>query len=140
MTRRKVKDEVRLGRRITFRLSIPFYGKMKGWLANSNCRSMGEMVRHIICKERIIFYTKDATMDGVAAELAGIKKELRSIGVNVNQVTRYFNSKALPSAKIFEALKILDEYKKVAVKCDAVLACIDRISSKLNERKFKGQG
>lgn len=134
MTRKKVKDEVRLERRVTFRLSVLFYEKMKGWLAKSNCRSMGEMARHIICKERIIFYTRDATMDGVAAELAGIKKELRSIGVNVNQVTRYFNSKALPSAKIFEALKILDEYKKVTSRCDLVLSGIDKISNRISKK------
>lgn len=131
MTRKKVKDEERLLKKVTIRVSIPFYEKMKTWLAKSNCRSMGELARHIIYKEQIIFYAKDATMDSVAAELAGIKKELRSIGVNINQVTRYFNSKALPSAKIFEALKILDEYKKMTVKCDAVLAGIDVISNKL---------
>lgn len=131
MTRRKVKDEVRLTRKIIIRVSSPFYEKMRGWLSKSTCRSIGEMARHIVSRERIIFYTKDATMDGVAAELAGIKKELRAIGVNINQVTSYFNSKALPSAKIFEALKILDEYKKVTVKCDEVLGGIEKISTML---------
>lgn len=140
MTRRKVKDEDRLTRKIGLRVSTPFYHKMKGWLAKSNCRSVAELARHIIYKERIIFYTKDATMDGVAAELAGIKKELRAIGVNINQVTKYFNSKALPSAKIFEALKILDEYKKVTVKCDAVLAGVEKISNKMIEKKLKAHG
>lgn len=73
-------------------------------------------------------------MDGVASELAGIKKELRAIGVNVNQVTKYFNSKVLPSAKIFEALKILDEYKKVTSKCDGVLKGIEKVSNAINKK------
>jgi hypothetical protein len=93
----------------------------------------GEMARRIVCRERFVFYTRDATMDGVTAELAGIKKELKTMGVNINQVTRYFNSKALPSAKIFEALKILDEYKKVTLKCDAVLNGIEKISNQLHK-------
>ena len=133
MTRKKVNDEVRLIRKITIRVSNPFYEKMKGWLLKSNCRSMGEMARRIVCRERFVFYTRDATMDGVTAELAGIKKELKTMGVNINQVTRYFNSKALPSAKIFEALKILDEYKKVTLKCDAVLNGIEKISNQLHK-------
>lgn len=134
MTRRKVRDDVRLTRKIGLRVSTPFYDKMKGWREKSNCRSVSELARKILYKERIIFYTKDATMDGVASELAGIKKELRAIGVNVNQVTKYFNSKVLPSAKIFEALKILDEYKKVTSKCDGVLKGIEKVSNAINKK------
>lgn len=135
MTRRKVNDAKRLTLKIGLRVSKPFHDKLLGWLSKSNCRSVAELARHILYKEQIIFYTKDATMDGVALELAGIKKELRAIGVNINQVTRYFNSKSLPSAKIFEALKILDEFKKISKRCDAVLAMIDKVAEKLAERK-----
>lgn len=132
MTRKKVKDDERLTRKIGLRVAGPFYDEMKGMLSKSNCRSIAELTRHILYKKRIILYHKDATMDATAAELAGIKKEIRMIGVNVNQVTKYFNSKAIPSAKIFEALKILDEYKKVTKKCDAVLDLIETVSKKLD--------
>jgi hypothetical protein len=63
----------------------------------------------------------------VTVELTGIRKELKSIGTNINQVTRYFNGTAIPNQKIFEALKILDEYKKVSNKMDNLLTVLDGI-------------
>ena len=135
MSRRKVKDDDRLTRKIGLRVSAPFYDEMKTLLTKSNCRSIAELARRILYRKQIIIFTKDATMDATAAELAGIKKELRSIGVNINQVTKYFNSKAIPAAKILDALKILDESKKVSKKCDQVLAGIDKVAAALSKSK-----
>jgi hypothetical protein len=135
MSRKKVSDSQRLTRKIGLRVSGPFYDEMKTLLSKSNCQSVAELARHVLYKKRIITYTKDATVDATAAELAAIKKELRAIGVNINQVTRYFNSKAIPSAKILEALKILDEYKKVSKRCDQVLASIDKVAATLSKSK-----
>jgi hypothetical protein len=115
---------------ISIRLSEQFYNKLEGQRGQSNCQSLGEFARKVLQKEQVIWYHKDATMDGVAAELAGIKKELRSIGTNINQVTKYFNSTNLPDRKIYEALKVLDEYNKVGSKVDKVLKIISELSQK----------
>lgn len=112
---------------IGVRISTPFFNKLEGLRKNSNCPTIAEFARKILQREEIIWYHKDASMDGVTAELAAIRKELKAIGTNINQVTRYFNSTAIPSQKIFEALKILDEYKKIGGKCDALLTVIANI-------------
>lgn len=127
MANRKYNKSEPLDQLIGVRVSTPFYNKLEGLRKESNCQTLGEFARQILQREEIIWYHKDATMDGVAAELAGIKKELKAIGTNINQVTRYFNSTALPSQKIFEALKILDDYKKVSNKVDNLLTIISNL-------------
>jgi hypothetical protein len=81
----------------------------------------------ILQKEEIIWYHKDASSDTVTVELTAIRKELKAIGTNVNQVTRYFNGTTIPNQKIFDALKILDEYKKVTSQVDKLLTLLDNI-------------
>lgn len=127
MTRKKIGETERLIHTIGLRVSDPFYKKMEGWLAQSNCQTMAELARRIIYKEKIIWYHKDATTDAVTVELTAIRKELKAIGTNINQVTRHFNSSNIPNQKIFESLKILDEYKKVSSKVDNLLTLLDSI-------------
>lgn len=130
MSQRKYNKTEPLNHLIGVRVSEQFYNKLESLRQHSNSQSIGEFARQILLKEEIIWYRKDATMDCVAAELSGIRKELNNIGTNINQVTRYFNSKALPNQKIFEALKILDEYKKVGGKVDKLLTIISDLSQK----------
>lgn len=134
MTRRKISDAERLSVKVGLRISRPFYNKMTGWLSKSNCQSIAELARRILYKEPVIFYTKDVTMDGIARELSLLRKEINAIGFNINQVTRYFNGKTLPASKIYEALKILDEFKKISGKCDTAILIIDKVSSKLSSK------
>lgn len=120
MSERKYNKEQPLNALISIRISAPLFDKLEGQRAQSNCQSLGEFVRKILADKEVIWIHRDATMDGVAAELAGIKKEMKAVGTNINQVTRYFNSTSLPNQKIFEALKILDEYRKITASCERV--------------------
>jgi hypothetical protein len=133
MTRRKINENELLVHKIGLRVSDPFYRKMEGWLSQSNCRTMAELARLILYKEQVIWYHKDVSGESLAVELTAIRKELNAIGANINQVTRYFNGTAIPSQKIFEALKILDEYKKVNDKVARLMTMISELSK--NGRK-----
>lgn len=134
MTRKKVEADEKLIHKITIRVSDPFLKKMEGWLSKSNSSSLGELARVILYKEEIIWYHKDTSRDVIAVELTAIQKELRAIGTNINQVTRYFNGNSIPQQKIFEALKILEEYKKVTL----VVGKLTDIISKLNSDGRQG--
>lgn len=113
MSRRKFDKAQRLDRIIGVRVSTPFYDDLESLRKNSNCQTVGEFVRMILDRKEIIWYHKDASHERLAVELSGIRRELKAIGNNINQVTRYFNGTTIPSQKIFQALKILDEFKKV---------------------------
>ncbi|PZR27386.1 MAG: mobilization protein [Azospira oryzae] len=127
MSQRKYNTEEPLNHLIGVRVSEAFYNKLEGLRKNSNCQTLGEFARMILQKEEIIWYHKDASSDTVTVELTAIRKELKAIGTNVNQVTRYFNGSTIPNQKIFDALKILDEYKKVTSQVDKLLTLLDNI-------------
>ena len=128
MTRRKVDSDLKLTRKITIRVSDPFYLKMKKWLERSNCQTIAELTRSIVYKEKIIWYHKDASLESTALELAGIRKELNAIGKNINQITRHFHTEDKINQKVFQAIKAADEYKKVGSKVDRLLNIVSEIS------------
>lgn len=127
MSQRKYNTEEPLNHLIGVRVSEAFYNKLEGLRKNSNCRTLGEFARMILQKEEIIWYHKDASSDNLTVELTAIRKELKTIGTNINQVTRYFNGSTIPNQKIFSALKILEEYKKVNSQMDKLLTVLDNI-------------
>ena len=128
MTRRKVDTVVKLTKKITIRVSIPFYQKMEKWLAQSNCQTMAELARGMVYKEQIIWYHKNAELESTALELAGIRKELNAMGKNINQITNQFHIADTPNQKMFHTLKVADEYKKVGTRVDQLIAMVSEIS------------
>jgi hypothetical protein len=127
MGQRKYNKTEPLTNLIGVRVSAQFYEKLEALRQKSNCQTLGEFARRVLQKEEIIWYHKDASMDAVAAELAGIRKELNAIGLNINQVTRYFNGTTIPNQKIFEALRILDDYRKVSTPVERLMKIISEI-------------
>jgi hypothetical protein len=115
-------------------MSESFFKRMEEWLANSNCQSISELARRILYREEVIWYHKDAKLESTAIELAGIRKEINAIGRNINQITHAFHTTDLPREKMFHALKVLDEYKKVGQKTDKLLA----ITSEINKKWLQG--
>lgn len=129
MTRRKVNTHDKLSKKIGLRVSEPFYEKLKSWLSASNCRSIAELTRKILHKEKITLYHKNAELESVAIQLSLIRKELNAIGRNINQVTRQFHS-ASPHQKTALALKITAENQKVGEKVAALLEITGQIAAK----------
>ncbi len=127
MSQRKYSKQEPLDHLIGVRVTEAFYNKLEGLRKNSNCQTLGEFARMILQKEEIIWYHKDASSESVTVELTAIRKELKAIGTNINQVTRYFNGTSIPNQKIFDALKILDEYKKISSQVDKLLTVLDNV-------------
>jgi hypothetical protein len=127
---RKLKQRERLAKIFSVRVSERFYNRLEEIRKNSNCQYIGEVARRILYREEIIWYHKDASMDSTIAELALIRKELNSIGININQVTRHFHSADTTNQKVFQALKIVEEYKKVGQKMERVMDVTSEITKK----------
>jgi hypothetical protein len=128
-TSRELFDKV-----ISTRVTTPFFNKLEDLRKKTNCRNLGEFTRKILLKEKINFYHKDATMESVATELAAIRKELRAIGININQATHYLHGSDVPAQKLQHAANIANEYKKVSGKVEQVLALIANVSKKWSSK------
>lgn len=128
MTRRKVDSTVKITHKVTIHLSHAYFEKLQRWLAHSNCRTVSELSRSILYKEQINWYHKDASLESTAIQLALIRKELNAIGKNINQITHHFHTDEAPNRKMFHALKVADQYKKVGNKVYELLKIVSEIS------------
>lgn len=98
--------------------------------ADSDCHSMGELTRRILSNGTITIYHKDAGMDGTMEQLVLIRRELKAIGINMNQVTRSFHQTDDNKHKAFYALKLAAQYQEAASRISLLLSLISQLSKK----------
>lgn len=131
MPRRKsAKPEEVLSRVIRARVTETVYKRLEQTSKNSDCCSVGRLARKILSREKITFFHKDMTMNATMEELALIRKELRAIGVNINQITRSFNQDKAGTHRAFYVLKVADQYKKIDENVEKLLTIISRLAER----------
>lgn len=131
MPRKKSNNsDILLTRPIILRVNENTYKRLENILANSNCRSIGEVARNILSREKILMLTKDVTMNAPLEELSSIRKELKAIGININQQTRHFHTAENEAQRSFYFLRTSDLYKHVGEKVDRLLVIVSEMSLK----------
>jgi len=131
MGRKKAKnrDEL-LVHLLRVRVSDATMKRMEKLLAESSCRSIGEVGRKLLSRERINCFYRDASLAGPMEELALIRKELKSIGININQQTRYFNAVKSTAEKEFHAGRTVELYQKVDAKMERLFVIISKLAGR----------
>jgi len=127
MTREKSE---RLEYKIFTRVGRKKYGELLSLLRNSDCRTISALLRSILEHEKIIIYTHDNTLDKTMEELSGIRKELLTIGVNINQVTRKLHQADLKEEQLALAEEILKGFQDTEVKINMLFGLINNLSEK----------
>ena len=112
------------------RLSDSTYRKLDKIRQNSNCQTVPEIIRRIIEKEKIVYYHKNASMDAPMEVLIALQQELKAIGNNINQVTRYFNRSTTDGQRSHHLNVALQDYKQVDVKVGLLLSLISQLAKK----------
>ncbi len=112
------------------RVSESTYQKLEKIRVNSDCQTVPEIIRRIIEKEKIIYYHKDASMDAPMEILISIQKELKAIGININQVTRNFNSMAGERQRWYQIKRAAQYYSQVDTKVSLLLTLISQLAKK----------
>ena len=96
----------------------------------SDCQSVSEVARKILSKEKINCFYRDISLNGPMEEMALIRKEIKAIGININQQTHRFHISDTDSQRAFYVLKTADLYKKVGDKVDELLVIISQLAEK----------
>lgn len=129
--RKKTKtDEKLLTQPIRTRVTAAVHARLKNIQTNSNCRSLGEVACKILSREKILCFYRDVTMNAPMEELASIRKELRSIGININQQTKFFHTSQNEAQWDFYVLRTANLYEKVDDKIDRLLEIVTKMSIK----------
>lgn len=131
MARKPLKNkEELLVNLVTVRLSDATLKRLEKLLADSSCRSIGEVARTILNRERINVFYRDVSLSGPMEELALIRKELKSIGININQQTRYFNAVKSDPEKRFHSDRTVELYLKIDARMERLFSIISKLADK----------
>lgn len=131
MPRKKNADPDKiLSRVLRIRLTDAAFKRLEKISKSSDCHTVGEAARRILCKEKITLFYKDITLNSTMEELALIRKELRAIGININQITKAFHSDKRENSQLFQVNKVIKLYEKVDDMTDILLILINRLGEK----------
>lgn len=128
--RKKVKERDALKYDIKLRVNQHHYDRLNKLLSASRYRNMSELLRDIVCNRQVITYTHDESLDIVMTELVRLRKELNSIGININQITRQINSTAKQILKVTLALQATAMLKEVKDSMQPILSIVAELSKK----------
>lgn len=128
MKKGDVKKEDKLEFPVMTRINQGKYKELKRLADNTKDETISSLVRDIIHNRPIQVYTHDETMDLLMEELANLRGEIKAIGININQITRLFNTYPEPQRKEFYAKTAFSEYLAIQQKIDRLLEIISKLA------------
>lgn len=131
MSRKKVRDQDSiLSHTIVVRITAGQYEKLDRISKESDGKTIAHVVRKIIENKPITLLHKDMSMNGPMEELALIRKEIKSIGVNINQQTHKFHISQNDTERTFHTNKTAETYKSIEPKIDRLFIILSNLALK----------
>jgi len=112
--------------RIETRIDEKKYLELQQLIQKSSYRNMSELLRDIVYYKSIRIVTYDKSIDMLMDKLSSIRTELHAIGININQITKWFNTEQKPAAKVYHSLRAASIYQTVGKKVDELLTLIEK--------------
>ncbi|MET4546264.1 hypothetical protein ABIE26_003591 [Pedobacter africanus] len=125
---RYTDEETLLNHPIIIRVNKATFQRLEKLAEDSDCRSIGEVARKILSQERITLFHKDASLNGPMEELALIRKELKAIGININQQTHHFHVSESPAERSFYVTRTAALYKDVDGRVSRLLVIVGKLA------------
>ncbi len=130
MPNRAVTDHEALKHRLYTRVNDRKYAELQKLLEGNPKNDMSQLLRDILHNRPIKVFTKDKTLDNVMEELARLRTEIRYIGVNINQITRLFNTYPAPHQKVLYAKMAFKEYQAIESRIEELLTIVSKLGRK----------
>lgn len=131
MSRKKVRDQDNiLSHTIVVRITSGQYENLDKISKESDGKTIAHVVRKIIENKPITLLQKDISMSGSMEELALIRKEIKSIGVNINQQTHKFHISQNDTERAFHTNKTAETYKSIEPKIDRLFIILSNLALK----------
>src|SRR5690348_13640086 len=118
MGRKKAGEQNALKHEVKTRVNEKKYQELTAILSKNPNKDMSSLVRDILSNRPIKIYTHDRSLDLVMEELALLRGEIRAIGININQITRLFNTYPQTRRKEFYAKFAFKEYLGIELKIE----------------------
>lgn len=129
MPRKKASDQDSLLiHPIRTRVNARAYKRLDKLRKQSDCRSIGEVARKLLSAEKITVFHKDMSLAATMEELALIRKELKAIGININQQTKYFHTADNGTSRAWYVNRTAVLYEHIEFKTDRLLTIISQLA------------
>jgi len=129
MPRKKAKEqEAILSHPIIVRVTASEFKRLDDLRKKSDYKTIGDIVRKILSNQKIKIFQQDVSMNKPMEEIASVRKEIKAIGININQITRHFNQEHSDTNKAFYAIKAAEKYAVVGAKVDHLILLISKLA------------
>lgn len=81
-------DESKATRWLNVRISKADHKRLFDEFKNTTCRSFSQYIMAILLTRKIVSYSRNKSLDEVMTEVVSIRKELNTVGKNLNQALR----------------------------------------------------
>jgi hypothetical protein len=130
MMDKRIGSDGELSYRLYTRVGHAKFAELKKLLDGNPANRMSRLLRDILYHEPIIVYTRDESLHIVMDELGKLRGEIRAIGININQVTRLFNTYPEPQRKTLYAKMAFKEYQALEPKINQLLEIISKLAKR----------
>lgn len=130
MQKGQTKGTAKLEHLVWTRINNEKFRELQGILKQTKDETISSAVRKILYNRPIKIYVRDETADLLLEEMTGLRSEIKSIGVNINQITRYFNTYPEDDKKKFYAKIGFAQYLQLDGKINRLLEIIAKCSNK----------
>ncbi|BAV04461.1 hypothetical protein FLA_0452 [Filimonas lacunae] len=122
-------DTEALAYKIFTRVNRQKYEQLQNWAEGSR-QDMSGLLRDIIYNRPIRIITHDNTFNDTMQELVKIRTELKSIGININQITRLFNTYPEKTRKEFYAKTAFHQYTAIHNQVNRLYVLTEKLTLK----------
>jgi hypothetical protein len=126
MGRTKTPENFALKYKLTTKVNEQTYRKLEAFLKQDPLNDMSSLVRTILENRPVRIFTRDLTAADIVEELAHLRTEIGHIGININQITKKFNSYPEPQRKLYFAKLAFDKYLTLEPKIDDLIVIVSQ--------------
>jgi len=130
MRKGQTKGEKGLTYPVMTRITKAKYDELKTIAAKTKDETVSGLIRYIIHNRPVTVHTHEETLNLVMEELAALRGEIKSVGININQVTRLFNTYPEERRKEFYGKIAFNQYLSIESKIDRLLTIISKLAKR----------
>ena len=121
MGRTRTPENTALKYKLTTKVNERTYRKLDALLKQDPLNDMSSLVRTILVNRPVRIFMRDLTAADIVEELAQLRTEIGHIGININQITKKFNSYPEHQRKVYFAKLALEKYLTLESKIDDLI-------------------
>ena len=130
MGRKRAADDRRLRFRVVTYVNGRKYQELQSLLQQNAKMDMSTLVRYILENRQVRIYVHDETLDHWMEELSHLRTEIKAIGVNINQITRNFNTYPDMLRKVANASSAFEQYRKLQPQIEGIWEVLKKLNEK----------